>query len=283
MANHFNFRKFRHFNRDKISIFPYYDTPTLDIISTQAALACSLKLLRRNYAGNCINVRRSSDNTTQDIGFNGTTLDIASLLSFCGAGNGFINTWYDQSGNANNLVQATQANQPKIVNAGAMLYENGEPYIDFDGTAYYLNVTSAINGSTFSCFSVYRKHTVSTYGLVLGTSVAGSLPYSTANDNTGTVYMGNRSGFYSIAYTSLNQKLYSGKMTSTTGVIYINGDNVGASYSALANANNFNYLGRRGANYSKAYGQEFILYTSYLSDDDMLKIHHATMTKYKIV
>jgi hypothetical protein len=28
----------------------------------------------------------------------GNDLDTASLLTFCGAGNGFVTTWYDQSG-----------------------------------------------------------------------------------------------------------------------------------------------------------------------------------------
>jgi hypothetical protein len=40
---------------------------------------------------------------------------------------GFVETWYDQSGNNNNAVQATAGNQPKIVDAGAlviMLYLN---------------------------------------------------------------------------------------------------------------------------------------------------------------
>ena len=50
-----------------------------------------------------------------------------------------VTTWYDQSGNGNDATQATAANQPKIVNAGALVTENGKPAIDFDGVDDSLN------------------------------------------------------------------------------------------------------------------------------------------------
>ena len=40
-----------------------------------------------------------------------------------------------QSGNGNNAVQSTNANQPQIVSSGSVLVDgNGLPWIDFDGT-----------------------------------------------------------------------------------------------------------------------------------------------------
>lgn len=95
-----------------------------------AAAAYSLRLLRVAYTGDAIQVRRSSDNTTQDIGFVNNELDTTSLLSFVGTGatdNGFVTTWYDQSGNGNDATQTTAADQPKIVNAGIVLTKNGKP------------------------------------------------------------------------------------------------------------------------------------------------------------
>lgn len=86
-----------------------------------AAVAYSLRKLRTAYSGSAIRVRRSVDNAEQDIAFSGNDLDTASLLTFCGAGNGFITTWYDQSGNANNSTQATAANQAQIVSSGALI------------------------------------------------------------------------------------------------------------------------------------------------------------------
>ena len=58
-----------------------------------AAAAYSVRLLRSAYSGSAIRVRRSSDNTEQDIGFSGGNLDTSALTSFCGSGNGFVTTW----------------------------------------------------------------------------------------------------------------------------------------------------------------------------------------------
>ena len=81
---------------------------------------------RRSGQTRAIRVRRSSDNQEQDIGFVGNDLDTVSLLSFCGAGNGFVTTWYDQSGNGYNATQTTQANQPLIVNSGVLNTKGGK-------------------------------------------------------------------------------------------------------------------------------------------------------------
>jgi hypothetical protein len=88
-----------------------------------AAVAYSLRKLRTAYTGAAIRVRRSSDNAEQDINFIGGDLDTASLLTFCGAGNGFITTWYDQSTNANNSTQATAASQAQIVSSGSLILD----------------------------------------------------------------------------------------------------------------------------------------------------------------
>jgi len=62
-------------------------TPLLDLYSGAAA-AYSLRKLRNAYAGSAIRVRRSSDNTAQDIGFDANgNLDTASMLSFVGSNN----------------------------------------------------------------------------------------------------------------------------------------------------------------------------------------------------
>ena len=54
----------------------------LDSLSASSAAAYSTRKLRSAYAGQCMNVRRSSDNATQDIGFVNNVLDTASLLTF---------------------------------------------------------------------------------------------------------------------------------------------------------------------------------------------------------
>ena len=100
-----------------------------------AAAGYSLRKLSSTYSGSGIRVRRSSDNAEQNIGFNvSNTLDTTALLAFCGAGNGFVTTWYDQSGNAKDIGNTTAVRQPQIVSAGTVLLENTKPTIRFDGS-----------------------------------------------------------------------------------------------------------------------------------------------------
>lgn len=106
-----------------------------------AAAAYSLRKLRTAYTGSAIRVRRASDNTEQDIGFVDNELDTSSLTSFCSGTNGFVKTWYDQSGNARNATQTTAANQPQIVSSGNVILENGKPAISFN--SHFLQTTSA--------------------------------------------------------------------------------------------------------------------------------------------
>lgn len=108
-------------------------TTLLDLYPSAAA-AYSLRLLRVGYTGSAIRVRRASDNTEQDIGFIDNVLDTTTLTSFCSGTNGFVKTWYDQSGNARNATQNTAANQPQIVSSGSVILENGKPALQFDGT-----------------------------------------------------------------------------------------------------------------------------------------------------
>ena len=107
-----------------------------------AAAAYSLRKLRAAYTGSAIRVRRSSDNTEQNIGFTALgDLDTSALTTFCSGTNGFVTTWYDQSGNANNAVQTTAANQPQIVSSGSVLTVNSKPCTVFsNASATRLNV-----------------------------------------------------------------------------------------------------------------------------------------------
>jgi len=123
--------------RSLISLMPKAQPLLLDLYPN-ASVAYSLRKLRTAYTGNAIRVRRSSDNAEQDIGFVGNNLDTASLLTFCGVGNGFVTTWYDQSGNARNATQTTAGRQPRIVNGGIIELDNSKSSLRFDGTDDFL-------------------------------------------------------------------------------------------------------------------------------------------------
>jgi len=106
--------------------------------------ACfSVRKSNSSYAGNCMKVRRSLDNTTLDIGFSGDDLDTTALLAFVGAGSGFVETWYDQSGNSRNLVQTTIANQPSIILSGVLNTRGSKPVIKFDGVDDLMTIPSS--------------------------------------------------------------------------------------------------------------------------------------------
>lgn len=128
-----------------------------------AAAAYSLRLLRTAYSGNAIKVRRASDNTEQDIGFRagagGKILDTTTLESFCSGTDGFITTWYDQSGNANNLIQETASSQPKIVSEGSTITEGGKPTLEFDGSNDFMESGSISSSQPVSYLHLRRYRT----------------------------------------------------------------------------------------------------------------------------
>jgi hypothetical protein len=114
------------------------------VLTASSGGAYSIRLLRTAYAGNCMLVRRSSDNTSQAIGFVGGTLDTATLLTFCGVGNGFVVTWYDQSGSGRDVTQATTTLQPQIVASGVVNFVTGAvPGVLFNQTAPALLANSS--------------------------------------------------------------------------------------------------------------------------------------------
>jgi hypothetical protein len=109
---------------------------------TVAARAYSTRKLRAAYAGSALRVRRSSDNSEQDIGFSSNELDTSALTTFVGANDGFVAKWYDQSGAGDDAVQATAGSQNKIVNMGTLVTRNGKACLVCN-TVGGLNTTAA--------------------------------------------------------------------------------------------------------------------------------------------
>ena len=101
---------------------------------TGATAAYSLRKLRNDYTGDCITVRRTSPAGSQNIGFDADgNLDTAAIETFCGNGDGFVSTWFDQVG-SNNVTQVSSASQPKICSAGSVITLNSKPAVQFDGS-----------------------------------------------------------------------------------------------------------------------------------------------------
>lgn len=107
----------------------------------------SLRKINASYTGYCIKVRRSSDNTEQEISFSGSYCDTSALKSFVGANDGFVVKWYDQSGLAIDATQTTTSYQPKIITSGVIERSGTIPSINFDGTDDVLLLSDSSNNN----------------------------------------------------------------------------------------------------------------------------------------
>lgn len=132
-------------------------TGLLDTYSGAAAAYSAARRLSSTYTGALIRVRRSSDNTEQNIGFDSNgNLDTTALTTFVGANNGFVTTWYDQSGNSKDATQTTAANQPQIVTSGVVNLKNGKPCVSFNGTSFRMQTSAISWGTSFTFTGVFN-------------------------------------------------------------------------------------------------------------------------------
>jgi len=69
-----------------------------------------------------------------------------STVITAGTTNATVAIWYDQSGNANNVIQATAANQPRIINLGNIEKLNGMPTLRFVGaSSHFMESVNNVN------------------------------------------------------------------------------------------------------------------------------------------
>jgi hypothetical protein len=137
--------------RSSEEVEPPAATLLLDLYGDNIEAAYSLRKLRAGYTGAAIRVRRTPDNTEQDIGFDSNgDLDTSALTTFVGSGSAHIQTWYDQSTNANHAVQNTSGQQPHIVYNGTIKTHGGKPAVTQDSdlgnpSNQFLDLTSTVN------------------------------------------------------------------------------------------------------------------------------------------
>jgi len=137
--------------------------------------------LDKDYAGSAYRVRRSNDNSEQDIGFVNCDVDTASLKSFVGANSGYIVTLYDQLG-SNNVTQSTAASQARVVNAGVVDRVSGQPSMYFDGGDGYN--FAAFAGKTRMDFYFVASTSDATYVQFYGDYPGNEYGYVAQDGNT---------------------------------------------------------------------------------------------------
>lgn len=136
-----------------------------------AGAAWSVRKLDKDYAGSCMRVKRSSDNTEQDIGFEADgDLDVGAITTFCGAGNGDVVTLYDQSGNGYNLTVAS--GNWRICSSGSItVADNGKPAITNVSTTPLtasIGMANLFGSSVFYHYGVASALDVTTGGQLYG-------------------------------------------------------------------------------------------------------------------
>jgi hypothetical protein len=172
--------------------------------ATPASAAFSLRLLSTAYTGKAVQVRRSTDNALQDIGFAaGGGLDTAALKTFIGSANGYVNKWYDQSGNGNDATQTgTISNQPRLVNAGVVDRSNNRPAVVWDN-ATGAQVLTIANSVTIWSFVSTRKITTNpgSYQTLVSVNSTGDFSfrfygYTNFNSNDFCIYTAAPSAYF---------------------------------------------------------------------------------------
>jgi hypothetical protein len=230
-----------------------------------AAAAYSVRLLKSDYTGNAIRVRRSSDNAEQNIGFDGSgNLDTTALTSFCSGTNGFVTTWYDQSGNGRNATQTTAANQPQIVSSGSVININSKPSLLTDGTNDSFTITSISTLLTnYTLFNVGKRSAagVKYFGMAGGTSPGqGHLFWSDNN-----FYFQKGIGILSSTSTlaTANQQIMTGidLQSTANNTQYVNGSVIASTYSAFTLTRSYDKLFQlETTNFSSGNTQEIIIW-----------------------
>lgn len=147
-----------------------YAQPLLLDIYTGAKAGYSFRKLRDAYSGSCLRVRRSSDNTEQDIGFSGNYLDTASMISFVGSSvSAYLVTWYDQSGNGYNVTQSSASLQPFLKSSSIYVTKNGlTSSRHFNNSLLFVN--SMLTAYPINNFIVATNESNSDIGIVVSGS-----------------------------------------------------------------------------------------------------------------
>jgi hypothetical protein len=148
----------------------------------------------------------------------GETYGITGIPAYDNTVDGFVETWYDQSGNGNDATQSVAASQPKIVDAGVLVTGG----IDFDGVDDGLAVSGQVlTSSSFYAASVIQHATgVST---ALGQNVFGQYQATTSGRFQLSATNSSQYSFFANATDNISG-LGAGAIGTSQTLISVNGD-----------------------------------------------------------
>ena len=262
-------------------------TLLLDLYGEDVTAAYGLRKLRTAYTGAAIRVRRFSDNTEQDIGFDSNgDLDTSALTTFVGSNSASIVTWYEQSGQPStyNLTQPTTSRQPRITDSSGNVFTlNGKPAIDDTNTSQarlsfntsFGQAPSAIN-QPFHTFNVVSYP--STADRVIFDGETGDCRISAYY---GGVYrMGAGTNVNTGSNQTNTQVLIDGSFNGTSSYLFENNVSQGTSLNIGTNNINRFYLMGKSRSFGKT--QEFLIYGANISNTTRVNIATNINNYYSI-
>ena len=175
---------------------------------------------------------------------------------------GFVETWYDQSGNSNDAVQETAGSQPKIVNAGTLLNE-----LDFDGTDDTLAIDFGADLSQAnSLFMVHQSDSTSSNSNDFFDRISGSP--RTLLDQSGSNYrMLSASSVSTGVAVTTDKSLVFALYNGASSLFAKNGTATSVLNAGTDGINQNSSLGSSGSNFYNGTMQEFIVYNSDQTDN----------------
>lgn len=230
-----------------------------------AAAAYSLRKLDCDYTGYAIRVRRSSDNSEQDIGFTSAgDLDTSALLSFVSSNSGYIVTWYDQM-STYNATQSTAGNQPRIVNSGVIERLNSKPTLRFVGLSTNVRLThTATMTGAYQIYAVQSSDNQTHYRGIYACGSSASngfmmLSRVASTDRWGTYGAAEFSAGTSLQSAGAKLLCMDGTINSS-GTFYINGASDG-TYSSSSGQSVKHIGGVDNSQNYNGYISELIIFT----------------------
>jgi hypothetical protein len=104
-------------------------------------LALSLRRQLTTYTGDCLRLRRDSDDDEEDFGFSGNNLDTAAIATWLGGATGYVVRWYLQDSSGLYAAQSDPTKQLIYVADRG----DGKPELAQNGTMRALTITLASN------------------------------------------------------------------------------------------------------------------------------------------
>ena len=246
--------------------FQVEDAPLLDAYGGAHA-AYSLRKLNSDYTGAAIRARRGVDGSELDIGFKADgTLDLDALTAFS-TGSIYVKTWYDQSGNGNDVTQTATAKQPYVQSGvGTIQKVDGRIAARFDGTDAFPFDNTGLDIGNLSSFLVCKLSTTTGTQFPLVLSAQHPTRFYPPHVNGGNfVYLYGDSTVSLTQPADVNNNLHTLIAGATQGdaEAFFNGSSVGTKALASGLGSFSDGIGGvNGANFLNGFIQEIVVYSS---------------------